>query len=505
MKKIILSIILFAVVVTGCRDFLQEDVRGVISPDNFYHSDIEAKQAANGLYDTFHSRSLYGDWQGINTFTYFGADVIATNRPFGGNSAITNYTMTESNYANAYSVWQELFRVVGDANSVLSNIISNSDLSKETVSTTTGEALFMRAFAYYHLTVLWDDVPYFRDDLTLGEISVLGRSSSETIRSEMVADLSKIENEALLPSDISSSSDQGRVTIWAAKALKARYMLWQKDWIGALNSAKDIIANSPHDLLSNFEDVFSLDNNMYNNEIIWALDYTKDLAGSTRTDSFNPRLRDEPKNSEDRSALSSALSERGEEFNGYGLAVPLPSIYDQMPSDDLRKPFTALNNYLGFELRYFYSPKLWNLDFTNSPRGNHGEIRTIFRMADIYLIAAEAENELNGPANAYQYINAVRARAFEPDQPLSGLSYEEFSKALRDERKWELAGEDDRRYDLIRWGILVETVRNTEYPAHAASTNIKNHHVLLPIPEQEIELNPALLESDPTNNGYRSQ
>ena len=62
---------------------------------------------------------------------------------------------------------------------------------------------------------------------------------------------------------------------------------------------------------------------------------------------------------------------------------------------------------------------------------------------------------------------------------------------------------DDRRYDLIRWGILVEVVRNTTYPVHFANKNIRPHHVLLPIPQQELILNPALLKSDPTNNGYR--
>jgi len=86
---------------------------------------------------------------------------------------------------------------------------------------------------------------------------------------------------------------------------------------------------------------------------------------------------------------------------------------------------------------------------------------------------------------------------------LVGLSQQEFREAIYDERKWELAGEGHRRLDLIRWGILLDVVQNTEYRVYEPAANIQPFHVLLPIPPEEFNLNPALLESDPTNNGYR--
>ena len=500
MKKLI--ILLLSIGLSGCDEFLEEDVRGIISPDNFYNSDVEAIQAVNGLYDGFQSNNLYGQWQGINNFTYFGADIIAPNRVFGGNSAITDYTLTETNYANAYAVWRELFRVVGDANSVIGNVQGNENLSDEIRNRVIGESLFMRAFAYYHLTVLWGDVPFYTDNLTLAEVAVLPRANLTTIRDAMIGDLERIESENLLPSSYSDPSDLGRVTLWVTKTLRAKYLLWEQDWAGARDACMDIINNSPHRLMDTYDEVFDV-NNMYNDEVIWGIDFLKDIESSTRTDSFNPRLRDEPKDSGQRGALRKALADRGEEFNGFGLAVPLPSLYENFPTDDLRKPLSCINEYLGFELKFYYMPKLWNLDFANSPRQNHGELRVIYRLADVYLMAAEAENELNGPANAYQYINRVRERAYEPDQPLTGLSQGDFRTALINERKWELAAEDDRRYDLIRWGILVETVQNSIYPHHDADVNIRPLHLLLPIPAEEIDLNPALLESDPSNNGYR--
>ena len=78
-------------------------------------------------------------------------------------------------------------------------------------------------------------------------------------------------------------------------------------------------------------------------------------------------------------------------------------------------------------------------------------------------MAAEAENEINGPGSAYGYVNTVRERAFEPDQPWSGLDQTGFRESIYDERKFELSAEGHRRMDLIRWGILLEVVRNTTH------------------------------------------
>ena len=85
------------------------------------------------------------------------------------------------------------------------------------------------------------------------------------------------------------------------------------------------------------------------------------------------------------------------------------------------------------------------------------------------------------------------------------MTQESFRSAIRDERKYELCGENHRKQDLIRWGILIETVQNTTHRKHntVAETNIKPHHVKAPIPLAEILRNPKLLETDPTNNGYR--
>lgn len=483
----------------SCDDFLKEDPRNLLSPENFFNSDAEAMAAVNGLYFGLMDNNLYKG-RGLDDFYINGADVAGPSRKFGGVEDVQSYTLTEANYGSARATWQALYRIVQDANLILAKITDNPNLSEAGRQEAMGQALFLRSLCYYHLTNLWGDVPYYRDNLELTESQGLGRTDVNQIRNDVIQDL--LDAESFLPPSY-SGNNQGKATKAAAQTLLVKIYLIMKNWEAARDKAVEIINTSPYRLLDNYADVFDR-TNPYNDEIIFQIDFVKDLAPTSRTDSWSPRLRDEPAKSSERTAFSKALDDRNEGFTGYGLAIPLPDLVEKFPVDDLRRPMTIITEYLGFKLKFPYMPKNWNLDQINSPRANHGENYIVFRLADVYLMAAEAENELSGPALAYPYINKVRERAYEPDKPLAGLTQQEFREAIYDERKWELAGEGHRRLDLIRWGILLDVVKSTHYRVYDPASFIKPHHVLLPIPIEELELNPKLLESDPTNNGYRS-
>lgn len=503
-KSKLFPVILLLIVAVSCDNFLTEEPRDIVSPDNFFNSDQEVKSAVNGLYDLYKNNSIWGKI-GLDRFYENGADVIGPNREFGQVTPIQSYSLGEGNIGDisqgggAPLTWQDLYRVIINANIIIRNIEDNENINPDAKDQYLGEALFMRSDAYYHLTNLWGDVPYFRDDLSIEEIRTLGRTDKNQIQSEILDDLQRAQN--LLPGSY-SDSELSRASKWAAATLMTKIYLWQEKWQEARDKAVEIIDNSPHRLLDNYADVFD-PSNEYNDEIIWELDFIKDLNSNGFTNHFTPRIRDEPANSDDRSALSDSLNKDNYGFTGFGLAIPLPDYVNSFPEDDIRRSSNIQETMYGYELTFPYMPKLWNLDQLNSPRSSQTNNRIIFRLADVYLMAAEAENELNGPANAYQYINEVRERAYDPVQPLSGLTQQEFREAIYDERKWELGGENHRRMDLIRWGILLDIVAKTEYRVYNPAENIQPRHVLLPIPVEELRLNPALLESDPTNNGYR--
>ena len=510
--KFITKYILILVIGTmliGCDSYLEEDPKSITSPDTFFNTIEEFELAIVGLYDTWAQNYLHGNI-GLYRFTENGADIVGPNRNFGQVEPIMSYSLSESSInaisqgAGAPLSWQGLYSIILNSNTILSKLELNDVISQANKDVIEAETLFHRAYAYYYLTNLWGDVPYYRENLPISEIQALPRTDKKTIRDEILVDLQKAQ--VSLPSSI-NSDNFGKVSKWVAATVMVKIYLIQNKWQQARDKSLEIINDSPHKLLDEYASVFRLDKE-YNEEIIWSTDFGKDLMqdhgwGNDWVDHFSPRIRDEPKESTKKAELSAALTARNEGFTGYGLAIALPDFVKKFPLDDLRRASNITTEYLGYELNFAYITKRWNLDQINSPRGNHADNKLIFRLADVYLMAAEAENELNGPTSAYQYINKVRERAFEPDQPLSGLSKDDFRLAMYDERKWELAAEGERRMDLIRWGILLDVVKKTEYRVYDPAPNIKPHHVLLPIPTEEFILNPALLESDPTNNGYR--
>jgi hypothetical protein len=122
----------------------------------------------------------------------------------------------------------------------------------------------------------------------------------------------------------------------------------------------------------------------------------------------------------------------------------------------------------------------------------------VIRYADILLLKADIENHLHGPtAEAYSAINQVRNRAGLANLP-AGLSKEQFTQAVLKERAIELAGEGQRKDDLIRHGIF-ETTMTDYLLIQGYPKNVTKDYELLPIPRTELELNPNM-KPNPSND-----
>jgi hypothetical protein len=195
---------------------------------------------------------------------------------------------------------------------------------------------------------------------------------------------------------------------------------------------------------------------------------------------------------------------------------------------DRNHNFVAITNNLNYSAGKFRRYLMTTL----SPTNNYDAMNwPVIRYADVLLMLAESVNETleNGGAlpagvtltEAYEAINQVRRRArmLDPNSPdvgidLSGGGGESFRQQIRNERSWELCFENQRRPDLIRWGILEQTVQQAGTDLanigidvgsnYLPASNILPRHVLMPIPfSAEISQNPDILNTDPTNNGYR--
>ncbi|WP_299059438.1 RagB/SusD family nutrient uptake outer membrane protein [uncultured Polaribacter sp.] len=523
-NKLFFYISLMIFTCLGCESFIEEDPRDIIAPENFFANDSDARQGITGIYSVIKNNSIYGQ-AGLDNWYDNGVDIIEPNRTHPIFAVMGNYTLNEvtadaSNQKMSVSdTWQNLYRVILNANVIIDRVDGNAAISDAVQANVVANARFLRALAYWHITNLWGDAPFYTEVLTLEEISKLGRTGKDIILASVLDDLEFAQNN-LPPSVL--NDQRGRASKWAAVMIEAKIHMQAKRWQDGLDKCLEIINESPHTLLSTYADVFD-PTNEYNSEIIWSLDFARDVTGQFepafpgaafagnnywRPSLFNPRIRDEPANAADKDPLIAALKANGQEFNGTGLQIASKDFANKFPANDLRRPLNIMDSYAGFPLNHTYLPKFMNLNFETSPRFNHGDNRIVFRLADVHLMAAECENERPGgnPNDAFEYIRKIRERAYATQgeaEAIDGLSQTDFREAIYDERKWELAAEATRRLDLIRWGIYLDVVRNAEFKTYTPNLNIKDNHVLLPIPLNEIQLNPNLLTSDPTNNGYR--
>ena len=509
----------------GCESFLEEDPKALISPLTFFASENDARQAVQGMYAILKNNSIYGQ-VGLDHFYDNGADIIEPNRAANFVEPIGNYSMNEAladvsvQKMSVSDTWKDLYRTILNANVIIERVTDNAAVGTQEVrDEIIGESRFIRGLCYWHITNLWGDAPYYTEVLTLEEIASLGRTDEAIILEGTLEDLQFAQDNL---ANSYTGDQSGRASKWAAAIIMAKIYMKQKEWQLGLDKCLEIINQSPHRILPTYNEVFDPFNE-YNDEIIWSLDFARDITGqfdpafpgrafagnsNWRPSMFNPRLRDEPLNTDERGALGDALRARGEAFNGTGLQVASKDFAESFPMNDLRRELNIVDNYLGFDLVFPYMAKFWNLELDRSPRFNHSDNRMVFRLGDVALMAAECENERPGgsPTAAFEYIREIRERAFATQaeaEAILGLDQQQFREAIYDERKWELAGEAHRRYDLVRWGILLDVVQNLEFRFWNPADNIRPWHVKLPIPLQELTNNPALLESDPTNNGYR--
>ena len=465
MKTRILLFVFSIVLFSACEDMLVEEPLGLLAPGQFFNVADEAISATNGCY-----ASVYEQFNmNISEFSNHGTDLMGPTRLLSRLN-YHNYTMSVADVGRFHGYWLDCYNSIGKVNLTI-NRIQQSDIREEVKKQTLGEAYFLRAFYYYYLSICFGDVPMWLDELDVETVSELSNTPIDQIRTQMLADLTIAETDLASEYD---AKDNGRASKWAAKALMVKIYLDQQEWQLARDKAADIINNSPHVLLDNYADVFSID---YNAETIWEIDYVRDIKGSGWTSRYCPRGKDEP-------------GGLGVSMTGFGLFCLYPSFANSYDPLDERRATCVLDSIGGVALNWIYMPKYAQLD---EPRGNSGDNFIVYRLADFMLIQAEAENELNGPANAYTYLNQVRARAGLP--ALSGLSQSEFRDAIMQERAWELCGENWRRWDLIRWGKLVEAVQGTALDNASGAANIQPHHVRFPIPYDEILKNPNLTQT----------
>ena len=489
-KKAFTSIVLgLSLCLTACRPELDLSPVGTVAAITFYNTSRDAEAAVTAAYSVL--RTVY-DAENIVTPTTVAAD---DGVPFlTGNAdrrALWSYNLVSTN-TFSLSVWQVAYQGIQRSNVVLARV-PGIEMDETLKKRYLAEAKFLRALHYFNLVRFFGALPLITTETTsLGDVQV-PRSPVEQVYALIESDLK--EAEEVLPRTY-TGANVGRATQGAAKGLLAKVYLTLAGnvaaspyWAQAAAKAKEVIDLGIYDLWANYADVYEI-RNRNGRESIFEVVYLTDVAGNTQSTHWAPR------------GLPLVPA------NGYGTIRPTQSLWASFSAQDRRRPVSFLTAYTNPANQQLVTlsisttdPALaianWKLaDLTSRILGGGGKSFPYMRFSDILLIYAEALSEVsNGPtAEAYTAINRVRTRAGLP--ALQNLTRSQFKDAILLERRVEFSFEGHRWFDLARTERLLDAV-NAE-TSFGRSPTIRPTNVLLPIPQREVDANPALTQ----NPGY---
>jgi hypothetical protein len=446
---------LFVWVLFSCKKILSiPPPASELTAEQIFSTDQNANQAMAGAYSELINGTGNGSLAqtlfaaGLSSFiSGFSSDELVVNLP---NSSITaqlyNYNtnhlfaegLTSQNNVYSDAIWISAFAAIYDANAVINGIsTSQSTLLHDSVrNELTGEAKGLRAFCYFYLANFFGDVP-----LLTTNAPVLQQTESRTpvsqVYTQIVSDLTAAQ--AALPGDFSAGGGQRiRINKWAAAALLARVYLYNKNYSQAAAQASLAIDSSS---------LFSLETNLGNvflansNEAIW-------------------QLQQDVNNNSTGNAVPEASLFLPNPLNSGFLDVGLsPQLLHAFEPGDLRRQqwvdsaASNLSFFGGSSADTFYFPFKYKTGAYNMVVGGTAvEYYMVLRLAEQYLIRAEAEANLGNTAAAIADLDKLRERAGLPD--LSGsLSQAAVLAAVAHERQTELFCEWGHRwFDLKRTG-----------------------------------------------------
>ncbi|KAB7731108.1 RagB/SusD family nutrient uptake outer membrane protein [Rudanella paleaurantiibacter] len=456
---------------------LEETPPSALAPVNFYTSAGDAVAAVNAVYDV---ANQIGDQS--RNFIIMG-DIPSDDMNLLLNNAdriqIWSFQTIPTNGVVSQS-WQILYQGVNRANTAIERIPGiqmDENLKKRLI----GEAKFMRAFYYFYLVRWWGGVPLMLTETkSLADGRDVKRATADEVYAQIIKDLT--DAETALP-DRFTGADLGRATAGSAKGMLAKVYLQRKDFTNARAKSKEVIDNAAkygYGLFDRYADAFAI-SNKNGRESVFEIQFVGQGTGqgSGMVTYFAPE--------------NSPVTGRG-----FGSFFPTTEFYNSFdPTDKRRELF--INSYVDGGGRTVNTFQHFNKYQDPSARafGDANNNFPIIRYADVLLMFAEAENELNGPtALALNAANPIRRRAFgfglnatSPVDFTAALGKEGFRQRIYDERRWEFNAEGQRWFDLVRTGRLVSVLKAK------GKENVQEKHNLFPIPQREIDLNPNLTQN----------
>jgi hypothetical protein len=492
-NKFTLSItILILLIITtwSCKkDFLERKPLGEELSEDFFTTESGAVRATNAVYNQLREFNTH-------TFPYIGIANISSDDADKGSDPgdappqgeLDNFTVTAGNgLLNGF--WVGHYQGIARANQVIERVPAipmNDTLKNRLIS----EARFLRAYFYFNLVRTFGRVPLItRVPSSTGSDPVVPQSPSEEVYKFIVDELNAVIG--ILPEKSKyPPTDLGRVTNGAAKGLLAKVYMYQKNWGEVLRLTDEIIASGEYDLSTPFVQIFTKQGELGRESVFEVVNAVLPQCGGG-------------------SQYAEVQMVRGPiNALGWGFNTPSQDLINSYEPNDPRMEAAIMFRGETMSDGYIvpqdasnpqYNQKAYPEGTEKNPTcgiGDSGKNIRILRYADILLMNAEAANELSQPGKAVIDINLIRARARQgaPAGTLADVSFTDqisFRNLIWQERRVELAMENDRFWDLVRQGRAGTVLR-------ALGKNfVDGKNEVMPIPQQQIDISGGALTQNP--------
>ncbi len=486
--KYFLSLIACATLIASCQKFLDRKPLSGFPEEEYYKNTGEVETAVFGA---------YGSLRAVYNLDYILAGLRSDDSYLSESEGDVNQIdgfseRTTNSYVASY--WQSAYFTIKQCNTILKYLNNVTDPERKKYFE--GEARFIRAHMYFNLVRLWGDVP-----LVLKSVSYIDTASQRRVKVSVVYDSIAADFQAAIDKLPESwvASQPGRITAGAAKGMLAKVYLTQGKYAEAKVLLQNLLNNpGKFQLLSDYRNIFGVGNEN-NAEIMYSVRYKAGSNGIGNTFTYN--LNNEP----GAFGFRSASDLRSTSSSGVFI-----------PADSIRRYttftlVTALNSSGMLSTSWFNAGKY--LD-PGSPRNDGGADFIVLRYADVVLMYAEVENELNGstaltaadattPTSRLYQLNRIRQRAnpaatnmVYPYNSTTLNTKDKFRTAVQNERRREFAIEDQRWYDLLRYGTAI-TVMNAHFAGRSLNTVVQPYQLLYPIPQRERDVTNGILEQNP--------
>lgn len=462
---------------SSCRKFLEiGSPKTEIGTDEVFNSNAVATSAVLSIYGDMNASASNAFSVKLSSLLGQAADELQTIERAPQSNYYTNSLLSTTQNDD---LWSPCYKQIYYANLAIENLRAAKNVTPEVKQQLLGEAIFIRAFLHFYLVNLFGDVPYL-SSTDYKETNNVVRMPTAKVYELIIEDLklakSYLKDNFPDPNNnLPANQERVRANKSAAGALLAKTYLNLHDWNNAKLEADTIIASPNYELLPNIDQVF-LKNSR---ETIWALQ---------SSNVSNPNTFEAGKY-----VLLSAPSPFGQ-----GVSLSTNFINTAFEADDKRR-----TNWVG-TFTSAVPAGTWYFPYKYKATGTTGvsqEYAIVFRIAEIYLIRAEALAELDQSPMAVIDLNKIRERARAttdalPDYP-QDMDKPDLLRAIMKERRVELFAEGGHR-----WLDLKRTGQADEVLSVLKGVNWQPFDVLFPIPEDQFTFDPNMRGQQ--NPGYNN-